>query len=104
MLIAIAVTSARFEVQSFRLQVIWLFKLHTQDAHVKVEKIDRNDDLIRSRIFTMRGVQVMLDSDLTRMYLVETRVFNRSVKRNESRFPSNFRFRLSMGEYRSLIS
>lgn len=48
---AIAVTSAWFEVQSLRLQVIRLFKLHTQDAHVKVEKIARNDDFIRSRIF-----------------------------------------------------
>ena len=62
------------------------------------------DDSIMSRIFTVRGVQVMLDSDLARMYQVETRVFNQSVKRNESRFPSNFRFRLSMEEYRSLIS
>ena len=62
------------------------------------------DDFIRSRIFSVRGVQVMLDSDLAKIYQVETRVFNQSVKRNESRFPSNFRFRLSMEEYRSLIS
>ena len=89
---AIAVTSARLEVRSLRSQVIRLFKLHTQDAHVKVERIARNDDFIRSRIFTMRGVQVMQDSALARIYQVETRVFNQSVKRNESRFPSNFRF------------
>lgn len=62
------------------------------------------DDFIRSRIFSVRGVQVMLDSDLAKIYQVETRVFNQSVKRNESRFPSNFRFRLSMEEYRFLIS
>ena len=62
------------------------------------------DVAIKSRIFTIRGVQVMLDSDLAKIYQVETRVFNQSVKRNESRFPSNFRFRLSMEEYRSLIS
>ena len=62
------------------------------------------DDFIRSRIFSVRGVQVMLDSDLAEIYQVETRVFNQSVKRNESRFPPNFRFRLSMEEYRSLIS
>ncbi len=62
------------------------------------------DDFIRSRIFTVRGVQVILDSDLAKIYQVETRVFNQSVKRNESRFPSDFRFRLSMEEYRSLIS
>ena len=62
------------------------------------------DAAIKSRIFTIRGVQVMLDSDLSKIYQVETRVFNQSVKRNESRFPPNFRFRLSMEEYRSLIS
>ena len=66
--------------------------------------LSENDDFIRSRIFSVRGVQVMLDSDLAGIYQVETRVFNQSVKRNESRFPPNFRFRLSMEEYRSLIS
>ena len=62
------------------------------------------DDFIRSHIYTIRGEQVMLDSDLAKIYHVETRVFNQAVKRNEDRFPSNFRFRLSMEEYRSLIS
>ncbi len=62
------------------------------------------EDFVRSRIFTVRGVQVMLDSDLAKIYQVETRVFNQAVKRNESRFPPNFRFRLNMEEYRSLIS
>ena len=38
---AIAVTSARFEVQSLRSQVIRLFKLHTQDEHVKMENYDQ---------------------------------------------------------------
>ena len=63
-----------------------------------------NEEFIKSRIFTVRGVQVMLDSDLARIYQVETRVFNQSVKRNANRFPSNFRFRLEMDEYRLLIS
>ena len=63
-----------------------------------------DDDFIKSRIFTVRGVQVMLDSDLARIYQVETRVFNQAVKRNENRFPPNFRFRLGLEEYRALIS
>ena len=66
--------------------------------------VSTKDDFIESRIYTVRGVQVMLDSDLAKIYQVETRVFNQSVKRNENRFPANFRFRLSMEEYRSLIS
>ena len=74
------------------------------DAHTVLVALSENDDFIRSRIFSVRGVQVMLDSDLAGIYQVETRVFNQSVKRNESRFPPNFRFRLSMEEYRSLIS
>ena len=66
--------------------------------------VSPKDDFIESRIYTVRGVQVMLDSDLAKIYQVETRVFNQSVKRNENRFPANFRFRLSMEEYKSLIS
>lgn len=62
------------------------------------------DDFIKSRIYTVRGIQIMLDSDLAKIYQVETRVFNQAVKRNENRFPPNFRFQLSMEEYRSLIS
>ena len=77
--------------------------MNGEDTNALVGPLDA-DDIIKSRILTIRGVQVMLDSDLAKIYQVETRVFNQSVKRNESRFPSNFRFRLSMEEYRSLIS
>ena len=63
-----------------------------------------NEDFIKSRIFTIRGVQVMLDRDLASIYQVETRVFNQAVKRNENRFPRSFRFRLDMEEYRALTS
>ena len=77
--------------------------MNGQSTNALVGPLD-SDVAIKSRIFTIRGVQVMLDSDLAKIYQVETRVFNQSVKRNESRFPSNFRFRLSMEEYRSLIS
>lgn len=62
------------------------------------------DAFIQSRIFTVRNVQVMLDSDLAKIYQVETRVFNQAVRRNENRFPPTFRFRLDMDEYRSLTS
>jgi hypothetical protein len=52
---------------------------------VQVEKIEK-------RIFTIRGVQVMLDRDLAELYGVETKVLNQSVKRNIARFPEQFRF------------
>ena len=63
-----------------------------------------NSDLIRSRIFTIRGVQVMLAPDLANLYQVETRVFNQSVKRNIKRFPDNFRFQLTKDELDEVIT
>lgn len=59
---------------------------------------------IKDRIYTIRGKQVMLDSDLAELYQVETKVFNQSVKRNIIRFPEYFRFQLTAEEYRNLRS
>ena len=61
-------------------------------------------DVIRSRIFTIRGVQVMLAPDLADLYQVETRSFNQSVKRNLKRFPGNFRFQLTRAELEEVIT
>ena len=52
-------------------------------------------DAIRSRIFTTRGVQVMLDRDLAELYGVEVGQLNRQVKRNIERFPDDFMFQLT---------
>ncbi len=59
---------------------------------------------IQSRIFTLRGVQVMLDSDLAVCYGVEIKRLNEQVKRNIERFPENFRFQLSQEEFNLLRS
>ena len=61
-----------------------------------------NSDVIRSRIFTIRGVKVMLDRDLAELYGVATGALNRQVKRNEERFPEDFMFRLSAEEWNNL--
>jgi len=61
-------------------------------------------DDIRSRIYTIRGVQAMLDMDLAALYMVETRVLNQAVKRNRERFPERFCFQLSDGEFEILKS
>ncbi|WP_408606206.1 ORF6N domain-containing protein [Hugonella massiliensis] len=45
----------------------------------------------------VRGQQVMLDSDPAELYGVETRALNRAAKRNEDRFPEDFRFKLTRG-------
>lgn len=54
---------------------------------------------IVEKIYLIRGVQVMLDSDLAELYGVETKVFNQAVKRNANRFPEEFRFQLTKGEF-----
>ena len=59
---------------------------------------------IRSVIYTIRGVHVMLDRDLAAAYQVTTSVFNQAVKRNANRFPAGFRFQLSKEENEVLIS
>jgi hypothetical protein len=57
------------------------------------------DENIKNKIFTIRGLQVMLDRDLAKLYGVETKVFNQAVKRNIERFPSDFMFQLSKDEF-----
>jgi len=59
---------------------------------------------IQRRIYTIRGLQVMLDSDLAVLYEVETKVLNQAVKRNLERFPDLFCFQLTQGEFDSLRS
>ena len=59
---------------------------------------------IRSRIITIRGVQVMLDRDLAMLYGIETKVLNQAVKRNIERFPGDFIFHLSKIENIELVT
>ena len=60
--------------------------------------------LVESKIFMIRGKQVMIDSDLAELYGVETKVINQAVKRNIERFPEEFRFQLTVEEYHFLRS
>ena len=55
-------------------------------------------------VFFIRGEKVMLDSDLARLYGVEARALNQAVARNRKRFPADFMFQLTPGEYESLRS
>ena len=57
---------------------------------------------IKKRIFTIRGKQVMLDSDVAEQYHCETKYINRVVKRNIARFPIEFCFQITEEEYESL--
>ncbi|MDI6757336.1 MAG: ORF6N domain-containing protein [Endomicrobiia bacterium] len=59
-------------------------------------------ELVQRRIFVIRGVKIMLDSDLALLYGVPTKSLNLAVKRNIERFPPDFMFRLTAGEAESL--
>jgi hypothetical protein len=56
--------------------------------------------IIRQKIFEIRGQKVMLDFDLAELYGVGTKVFNQAVNRNIDRFPEDFMFRLTDEEWR----
>jgi sensor histidine kinase YesM len=60
--------------------------------------------IIREKIFEIRGQKVMLDFDLAALYEVETKVFNQAVKRNIESFPEDFMFRLTEDEWQSIRS
>jgi len=61
-------------------------------------------ELIKQRIFLVRGFRVMLDIDLAILYQVKTKVLKQAVRRNLERFPADFMFELSQDEYSSLRS
>ena len=53
---------------------------------------------IKQKIFTIRGRQVILDSDISKEYEVDTKRLNEAVKRNKERFPEEFCFKLTEDE------
>ncbi len=59
-------------------------------------------DIIQSKISSLRGKKVMLDSDLAELYEVPTKSLNLAIKRNLTRFPDDFMFRLTQAEAKSL--
>ena len=69
-----------------------------------MDKLVISEQQIQKKIFTVRGVQVMLDSDLAKLYDVSTRRLNEQVKRNIERFPDDFMFKLTKQEWEILKS
>src|ERR1035437_9883523 len=66
------------------------------------ELISIPNETIISRILFIRGKKVMFDSDLAKLYEVETGDLNQAVKRNKERFPDDFMFQLNNLETRNL--
>ena len=68
---------------------------------------DRDQSIVtpvEQRIYTVRNVQVMLDSDLAEIYGIETKRLNEQVRRNIGRFPDDFMFQLTSDEFSILKS
>lgn len=61
-----------------------------------------SQERIENAILLLRGERVLLDVDLANLYGVSTKGLNQAVKRNASRFPADFMFRLSDEETREL--
>ena len=76
-----------------------------QEAHgmIQHDAIIKADQ-IQNLIFTIRGVQVMIDRDLAAVYGVENKRLNEQVKRNVERFPEAFRFQLTNEEKAELVA
>ncbi len=58
-----------------------------------------SDELVMSKIYTIRDQKVMLDRDLAELYGVETKALKQAVRRNMERFPDDFMFEMSKEEF-----
>ncbi len=71
---------------------------------IKEREIEEASDSVENMIYEIRGVQVMLSSDVAKLYQVETRRINEIIKRNIKRFPDTFCFQLTEVEFYNLRS
>ena len=62
------------------------------------------DQIVMEKIYLIRGQKVMIDSDLSALYQVETKRLNEQVSRNRERFPEDFMFQLTIDEFENLKS
>ncbi len=65
----------------------------------KNNSVSLSEDFIQKKIYIIREKKVMFDSDLAKLYGVQTKQLNRQVRRNVKRFPEDFMFRLTLEEF-----
>ncbi len=92
--------------QSFKVPIWRLKKAEgsIREKNMKKELAVFNQEDVRSKIYTIRGLQVMIDSDLAVLYEVPTKALNQAVKRNIERFPPDFIFQLTEDEKNELVT
>ena len=66
--------------------------------------VELTEETVVSKIYIIRGMKVLLDSDLALLYGIETKALKQSVKRNPERFPEDFMFQINRLEYNFLRS
>ena len=69
-----------------------------------MNEIIKENQKIVDMIYEVRGIQVMLSTDVAKLYKTETRIINQTIKRNIMRFPKTFCFQLTMEEMKDLKS
>ena len=67
------------------------------------EIVIHNETDLQLKIYTIRGMKVMLDSDLAEIYGYSVKAFNQQVKNNIDKFDEDFRFQLTKDEYHSIL-
>src|SRR6266850_1906389 len=80
-----------------------LAKFKVANCDLKQTRVD-SIDAVKQQIFLIRGHRVMLDRDLAQLYGVTTKQLNQQLKRNRSRFPKDFAFRLTLAEAREITA
>ncbi len=73
------------------------------DEKQETNLIPFNDDL-RSKIYNVRGLQIIFDFDLAKLYQVDTKRINEQIKRNSERFPEHYRFQITQQELDAIIA
>lgn len=79
-------------------------KKKEQTEKTKIEVIEITEELLREKLYVVRGVKVMLDTDLAKIYGYETKNFNKQVKNNAAKFEGDeFMFRLTKDEFDKIL-
>jgi len=76
--------------------------INLKDEENSLNVVTKEDEIV-NLIYTIRGKQVMLDSDVANLYHYETKRINETVNRNKSRFPESFCFQLTKEEYEEVL-
>ena len=79
-------------------------KKETELTNTEISVIEVTEELLREKLYEIRGVKVMLDVDLAEIYGYTTKALNQQVKNNKDRFESDFTFKLTRDEWQDLRS